>query len=247
MDNKEAVISVKNVSKVYKIRERKVQSIRDRVFNIFSLNKSHKVHALKDINFSVYKGEFFGIIGHNGSGKSTLLNIIMQAIPCEKGGELSVDGNLLKLSLGIGFNLQLSAYKNIYINCSVLGMRKKQIAQIIDDIIDFAEIKDFINTPLKFYSTGMRSRLAFAIAIYAEAEIFLMDEFFGGVGDVRFKQKAEKVFSERVVKGRTIVHVSHNLSTIVKHCDRVLVLHKGEQKFLGDPEQAVKVYQNLLK
>ena len=131
--------------------------------------------------------------------------------------------------------------------CSVLGMTIKKTREIIDQIIEFAELKEFENTQMKYYSTGMRSRLLFAIAIHAKADIFFLDEFFGGVGDERFRLKANKVFLNTFMDGRTIVFVSHQLETIKHYCNRVLLLHKGEQIMVGKPNEVIPVYRELLK
>jgi ABC-type polysaccharide/polyol phosphate transport system ATPase subunit len=243
---REAVIILKNVSKTYHVREG-AGSIRERVFNIFSKHQKRHIRALHDINLEIYRGEFFGIVGHNGSGKSTLLRVMAGTYPPDPGGEVTMHGRFMRLALGMGFDPNLTAHENIFLNASILGLSMKQIRERHDEIIAMAELQDYIHTKVKFYSTGMLSRLKFAIAVQAEADIFLMDEFFGGVGDLRFKETSEKIFEESLVAGRTIVHVSHNLSTIRKHCDRVLLLHKGEAVALGPPDEVINAYQELVK
>ncbi len=242
----DVAISLENVSKTFYVREKASDSIRNKFFNFFSRkNGLREIKALQGVNLNIHKGEFFGIIGKNGSGKSTLLKLIMGAYPVDQGGSVNVKGKIIRLSLGMGFDPALSARDNIYINGSVLGLTFRKIGSIFDEIIDFAGVENFVDTPLKFYSSGMRSRLSFAIAVHAEADIFLMDEFFGGVGDLAFREKSKEVFKRALIDGRTIVHVSHNLPTIKNHCDRVLFLDKGEVKFLGGPEETIVEYKKL--
>ncbi len=243
---REPVIVLKNVSKTYHVREG-AGSIRERVFNIFTKQHKRNIRALHNINLEIYKGEFFGIVGHNGSGKSTLLHVMAGTYPPDPGGEVHMKGRFMRLALGMGFDPNLTAHENIFLNASILGLTMKQIRERHDDIIAMAELEEYVHTKVKFFSTGMLSRLKFAIAVQADADIFLMDEFFGGVGDLRFKATSEKIFEESLVEGRTIVHVSHSLGTIRKHCDRVLLLHKGEAVALGPPEEVLEEYQRLAK
>jgi len=164
----------------------------------------------------------------------------------DKGGKSSIRGKYMRLSLGMGFNIEFTAKQNIYINASILGLTRKEIDQRFNEIIEFSELEEFVETKIKFFSQGMRSRLSFAIALHAETDILLMDEFFGGVGDEKFKEKANEVFQKSFIEGRTIVHVSHSLKTIAEHCDRVLLLHKGEQIMIGKPEEVIAKYRELL-
>lgn len=247
VNNRKASIKVTNISKTFTIREKANDSIRNLVFNLFSQKHNRKIKALENINFEVKEGEFFGIIGHNGCGKSTLLKMIAGAFPPDKGGTIEVNGRLIRLALGIGFDPQLSARDNIYVNASILGLTFKQIGEKFAGIIEFAQLEKFIETPVKFYSSGMRSRLAFAIAIHAEADIYLMDEFFGGVGDVKFRNKSSKVFKSFINSGKTFIHVSHNLNTVQEHCDRVMVMDKGKMIGIYPPDEALKVYKQLMK
>ena len=247
MENNDFAIRLKNIHKTFTVYERGNDSIRNTVFNFLKPKNGRKIEALKGINLEIKKGEFFGIVGRNGSGKSTLLKIIMGAIQPDKGGSVEVNGRMIRLALGMGFDPQLSARDNIYLNASLLGLSFKEVGEKFDEIIAFAELEKFVDTKIQFYSSGMRSRLAFSIAVNADADIFLMDEFFGGVGDIRFKQKSEGVFEESILKGRTIVHVSHNLGTIKKHCDRVMLIEKGDFISIGRPEEILKEYSKLMK
>ncbi|NNF02394.1 MAG: ABC transporter ATP-binding protein, partial [Bacteroidia bacterium] len=214
--NTEISIKLENVSKTFRVRE-KGFTIRDRALNLFQPKRQKVIHALKNIDLQIKKGEFFGIVGHNGSGKSTLLHIMSGAYPPDPGGKTEIHGRFIRLALGLGFDKELTAHENIYLNGSILGLTMKEIGKRYHDILAFAELQNFAETKVKFYSTGMLSRLKFAIAVQAEADIFLMDEFFGGVGDLRFKKISEEVFDRSIVEGRTIVHVSHNLTTIEKY------------------------------
>jgi len=209
-------------------------------------NKS-KVEALKNINISILKGEKVGIIGRNGSGKSTLLNIIMGSIVPNKGGKIVTYGKMMRLALGMGVDQNLSARDNIYVNGSVLGLSFKKIGEIFNDILNFSDLHDFVDTPVKFYSKGMRQRLLFSIAVHAEADIFLLDEFFGGTGDEEFKAKSEEAFNKHILEGRTIVIVSHSLKIIRKLCNRSIWLHKGEIRCQGDTKTVIKEYRDWAK
>lgn len=231
-------IKLENVNKTYTIHDRG-NTIRDRVFSIFTGKKNRKIHALHGINLEVYKGEFFGIIGLNGSGKSTLIQIMNKAIPPDRGGYVTINGKAMRLALGMGFHDELSARQNVMVNSSVLGMSIKECKSKMEEIISFAELNDFIDTPVKYYSSGMKSKLMFSIAVNAKADIFLMDEFFGGVGDINFQKKADEVFHERIIKGKTIIHVSHQLETINHYCDRVMLLDKGHVVKIGTPEEVL--------
>ena len=205
------------------------------------------IQAVKNVDLDIKKGEFFGIVGANGSGKSTLLHLMSGAYKPDKGGKATMNGSFIGLSLGLGFNQELTARENVFVNASVLGLPMRKIKKKFNKIIEFAELEKFVNTKVKYFSRGMRARLAFAIAVHAEADIFLMDEFFGGVGDERFKGKSDKIFEESIVKGRTIIHVSHNLSTIKKYAERVMLMHEGECLKIGTVEEVFLFYQKTLK
>ncbi|KPA10796.1 ABC transporter ATP-binding protein [Candidatus Magnetomorum sp. HK-1] len=245
-DQKFAII-LKNISKTFEIKDKKISTIRGHVFNFFRQNNKRKIHALNNINLKIQKGEFFGVIGRNGSGKSTLLSIIAGAYPPDRDGEISVEGKYMRLTLGLGFDEELTARENIFTNASMLGISIKKIKEKFDDIIEFSELHDFVNTKVKYFSSGMKIRLKFSIALHAEADIFLMDEFFGGVGDEVFQRKSKKIFDKAFVEGRTIVHVSHDLKTISQHCNRVLLLHKGEVVTIGSPDEVIKKYNKIIE
>lgn len=243
--SKKSVISVSAGNKSFKKVDKAQANIRSLVRNAFRISKQTDFLALSDLNFTVQEGEVFGIVGHNGSGKSTLLNCIIGAMRFDKGSEFYSEGKILKLSLGMGFDPNLSGRENIYVNGSVIGLTFKRIGEIFEDIVSFSGLEKFIDSPVKSYSRGMRSRLMFAIAIHADADIFLFDEFFGGVGDIEFKKKSQDVFNRTFLNDRTLIIVSHNLEVIQKYCDRVMILDKGKQVAIGKPMEMVEAYKAL--
>jgi len=238
-------IELLNINKTYTVLDKDSQNLRGRIISLITHTNKREIKALRNINLEIKKGEFFGIMGHNGSGKSTLLRIMAGAYPPDKGGTVNMYGRYMLLSLGLGMNPKLTARENIYLNASILGLTLKQIGRVFHEIVAFAELEKFVDTQVKYFSTGMAARLKFAVAVHADADIFLMDEFFGGVGDAGFKAKSEAVFHESLVKGRTIVHVSHVVKTIEKHCHRVLLLHQGEIVGIGTPDEIIPEYQKL--
>lgn len=240
-------IELKNISKSYSVLDKNSQSLQGKILSLITHTNKREIKALADVNLEIKKGEFFGIMGHNGSGKSTLLRIMSGAYPPDKGGVVKMHGRFMLLSLGLGFNPQLTARENIYLNASILGLTLKQIGSIYHDIVSFAELEKFEDTQVKYFSTGMGARLKFAIAVHADADIFLMDEFFGGVGDAGFKKKSEAVFRESLLEGRTIVHVSHSVKTIEEHCHRVMLLHQGKIIGIGTPDEIIPEYERLSK
>ena len=225
----DVVIRLKNVSKTFRIREKSTDSIFKKVKGLLSgKNGLRELKALNNINLEVRRGEFLGIIGHNGSGKSTLLKVILGVIPPDPGGKVQTKGRVVRLALGMGFDPELSARDNIYINGSILGLTFKQIGEKFWDILDFAGLKDCVDTPIKFFSSGMYSRLAFAIAMHVDADILLIDEFFGGVGDQEFQKKSREVFDNVIVMGKTILFVSHDHELVDKCSTRKIKLDRGE-------------------
>ena len=208
--------------------------------------KLYKEHyALHDVNFDISEGECVGIIGTNGSGKSTILKIITGVLtPTE--GEVKVDGRISALlELGAGFNMEYSGLENVYLNGTMIGFSKEEIDARLDDILEFADIGDFIHQPVKTYSSGMFVRLAFAVAINIDPEILVVDEALS-VGDVFFQAKCYHKFEEFKKQGKTILFVSHDLSSVSKYCDRVILLNKGVKLDEGSPKQRVDLYKQLL-
>lgn len=239
-------IKLENVSKTFSIVDGS-PTLSGQLSAFFSKKNRREIKALHNINLEIRKGEFFGVIGHNGSGKSTLLKIMAGVYQADTNSVVIRNGSFMRLSLGIGFDEELTAHENIFLNASILGLSMKKIRKLHDHILEMAELTSYTHTKVKFFSTGMIARLKFAIAVHAKADIFFMDEFFGGVGDLKFKALSEKIFEDSFLNERTIVHVSHDLSTIEKHCNRVLLLHQGEMVAVGTPSEVIPKYQMLMK
>ena len=202
-------------------------------------------YALDDVNFNVSVGETVGIIGTNGSGKSTILKIITGVLN-PTGGSVTVNGRISALlELGAGFNMEYSGIENIYLNGTMIGFTREEIDAKMQDILDFADIGEFVYQPVKTYSSGMFVRLAFAVAINIEPEILIVDEALS-VGDVFFQSKCFKKFEEFKKMGKTILIVSHDLGSISKYCDRVILLNKGKKAAEGSPKKIVDLYKKLL-
>ena len=211
---------------------------------VFGKKCGEEFRALDDINFTVNKGETFGIIGTNGSGKSTLLQIISGIIPATD-GTVELCGKVSALlELGSGFNPESSGYENIYLNAAILGVSKEEIDKKCDDIVRFADIGNFIYEPVKTYSSGMFIRLAFAVAINVEADIIIIDEALA-VGDIFFRQKCYAKLNELKKQGKTIILVSHGMNEVEQFCDRALLLSHGKQIMLGDSGNVVQKYYML--
>lgn len=241
MKEKEISIQLKNVSKTFIISDKPHLTLKQRVFNIFKNNNTKQLSALKEININIYKGETIGIIGGNGSGKTTLTKIMSGSFIPDKGGIITKEGTSLLLNLGVGYSHELTARDNIYVNGSTLGLRKKEIDAIFKDIIQFAELEDFIDVKIKNFSSGMIQRLSFSTAIYANADILFLDEVFA-VGDEKFRIKATKVLEDNWIKGRTAIIVSHNAGLIEKYCNRTILMEKGKMLFFGDTKTAIEMY-----
>ena len=201
--------------------------------------------ALDDVSFEAMKGERIGIIGHNGAGKSTLLKLISR-ITAPTSGDIWMNGRVASmLEVGTGFHGELTGRENIYMNGAILGMKKKEIDAKIEDIIEFSECRQFIDTPVKRYSSGMYVKLAFSVAAHLDSEIMIMDEVLA-VGDMAFQKKClEKMSDVSKAEGRTILYVSHNMSTIRQLCDRCIVLDHGKVIFDGDVEEAINRYVGI--
>ncbi len=238
------VIEVKNVVKIYKLYDRP----KDRLKEALGLGKKqkHKLHyALNGVSMSINRGETVGIIGTNGSGKSTLLKIITGVLhPTD--GEVYVDGRISALlELGAGFNQEYNGIENVYLNGTMMGFSEKEIESRMPDILEFADIGDYVYQPVKTYSSGMFVRLAFAVAINIDPEILIVDEALS-VGDVFFQAKCYHKFEEFKKLGKTIVFVSHDLSSISKYCDRVFLLNKGTMLGEGKPKAMIDAYKRVL-
>ena len=237
-------IKVDNVSKLYKLYDKPS----DRFKEALGLTKEKKYrehYALSDVSFEVKKGETVGIIGTNGSGKSTILKIITGVLN-PTSGKVDVSGRISALlELGAGFNMEYTGVENIYLNGTMMGYSKEEVDAKLQMILDFADIGDFVNQPVKTYSSGMFVRLAFAVAINIDPEILIVDEALS-VGDVFFQAKCYHKFDEFKNAGKTILIVSHDLGSIAKYCDRAVLLNKGEKMAEGEPKEIIDLYKQVL-
>ncbi len=243
-EKQDVAIAVRNVRKIYKLYDKP----QDRVKEALGLGgkKAHKLHyALNGVSMEIRRGETVGIIGTNGSGKSTILKIITGVLnPTE--GEVAVDGRISALlELGAGFNQEYNGIENVYLNGTMIGFSEKEIDEKLPAILEFADIGDYVYQPVKTYSSGMFVRLAFAVAINIEPEILIVDEALS-VGDVFFQAKCYHKFEEFKRMGKTIVFVSHDLSSISKYCDRVFLLNKGKLLGEGSPKEMIDAYKRVL-
>ena len=240
----ETTIRVDHIDKVYRLYDKP----RDRIREAFSLTRKvfYKEHyALRDVSFSVGRGETVGIIGTNGAGKSTILKIITGVLN-PTGGSVAVDGRISALlELGAGFNMEYTGLENVYLNGTMIGFSREEIDRKLDDILSFADIGDFIHQPVKTYSSGMFVRLAFAVAINIDPEILIVDEALS-VGDAFFQVKCYHKFEEFKRQGRTILFVSHDLGSIQKYCDRVVLLDKGRKLAEGAPKDMIDLYKKVM-
>lgn len=237
-------IKVENLNKIYKLYDRPLDRLKDSLG--LTKRQCYKEHyALNNVNVEVKKGETVGIIGTNGSGKSTILKIITGVLnPTD--GNVEINGRISALlELGAGFNMEYTGIENVYLNGLMIGFTKEEIDAKLQDIIDFADIGDFINQPVKTYSSGMFVRLAFAVAINIDPEILIVDEALS-VGDVFFQNKCYHKFEEFKKLGKTILFVSHDLGSIAKYCDRVVLLNKGVKLNEGSPKEMINIYKKLL-
>ncbi len=245
MDTSErkTAIRVQNLKKVYKLYDKP----QDRFKEAFGLTrkKAKEHHALKGVNMEIFQGETVGIIGTNGSGKSTILKIITGVLsPTE--GEVTVNGRISALlELGAGFNMEYNGIENVYLNGTMMGFSQKEIDEKLPEILKFADIGDYVYQPVKTYSSGMFVRLAFAVAINIEPEILIVDEALS-VGDVFFQAKCYHKFEEFKKMGKTIVFVSHDLSSISKYCDRVYLLNQGSLLGEGSPKEMIDAFKRVL-
>ena len=238
-------VEIKNLRKEYNLYRKPIHRLWETLLP-FKKNKFHKSFlALDDVSFAIDKGECFGIIGENGAGKSTILKIITGVL-AQSSGEVIIDGTISALlELGAGFNLEYTGLENIYMNALVYGISKEEMNKRLPSILEFADIGEFIYQPVKLYSSGMFARLAFALQISFDPDILIVDEALA-VGDIFFQAKCYKKFEEFKKRGKTIIFVTHDMSSVLAYCDRVLVLNKGKTAFLGEAKDAVNVYKQIL-
>lgn len=258
MQKDELMLKIENVSKVYRLGEIGGTTLRDELQRLGAkirhkedptkkigtknYNKGEKFKALDNISFEVKKGERIGIIGHNGAGKSTLLKLISR-VTGPTDGKIYLNGRVASmLEVGTGFHPELTGRENVYMNGAILGMTKKEIDAKMEDIIEFSEVRQFIDTPVKRYSSGMYVKLAFSVAAHLDSEIMIMDEVLA-VGDMAFQNKClQKMKDVSEQEDRTILYVSHNMNTIRQLCERVIVLNEGRIIFDGDVSEGILLY-----
>lgn len=240
--NDDIAIKVENVSMEFNLSSEKVDNIKETVMRFFQ----HKLFfnsfwALTDVSFEVKRGEIFGIVGFNGSGKSTLLKVVSGVLKPTK-GKAELFGTLSPLiELGAGFDLDLTGRENIYLNGAVLGYSKKFMESIFDEIVEFSELGEFIDVPIKNYSSGMQARLGFSIATVVKPQILILDEVLG-VGDYKFQKKCEDRINELMQGDTTVLFVSHSMEQVKRLCSRVLWLDHGKAMMIGDTEEVYAVY-----
>jgi len=237
-------LQLKKVSKKYRIR-RDMDGNASLMRKLLSIRKRREdFWALKDVSLDVHRAEALGIIGHNGAGKSTILKLLSR-ITTPTNGEIMINGRLSALiEVGSGFHPELTGRENVYLNGSILGMMRREITKKLESIVEFAELRQFIDTPVKRYSSGMYVRLGFSIAAHLDPDILLLDEVLA-VGDASFQRKCIQRITELKKKGTTIVFISHDLRAVQQLCDRVILLKRGQIEADGDPAETISYYQSL--
>ena len=234
-------IVVDNVYKTFNVYLDKANTMKEKLLFLFSRNRKEKREVLKGINLNIKEGEVVALIGTNGSGKSTLLKLLTKIIYPNK-GKIETEGKLTSLlELGAGFHPDFSGRENIYFNASIFGLTRKEIDDRLEDIIEFSELRDFIDNPVRTYSSGMYMRLAFSVAINVDADILLIDEILS-VGDEHFQNKCFEKMLELKKQGKTMVFVTHNMNSVKKLCDRAVWLYQGKIKMDGNTKEVVDEY-----
>ncbi|PXV91471.1 teichoic acid transport system ATP-binding protein [Lachnotalea glycerini] len=243
MENKNNAIEVKDLKIRYRCLRK--MSIKRSIKHVFKMQKE-VFEAVKGVSFDVPRGEIMGIVGKNGSGKSTMLRAIAGIFSPDVGTIDVGDNTVSLLSIGVGFQKQVTGRENIYLSGMLLGFSEEHINNKIDEIIEFAEIGDFIDRPVKTYSSGMHSKLAFSITAILETDIILIDEVLS-VGDAKFKKKSYNKMKELIMnKDRTVIIVSHSSETLEELCNSILWLHEGKVKMLGTPQEVLPVYEEFM-
>jgi ABC-type polysaccharide/polyol phosphate transport system ATPase subunit len=235
------IVVVEGVSKSFHFPHEQVHTLKERAVRPFRRRDSERLDALREVTFAVEPGEFFGIVGRNGSGKSTLLKC-MAGIYSTDSGAIEIGGRLSTfIELGVGFNPDLAAYDNVVLNGIMLGLSPREARDRFDSVIEFAELEDFVDLKLKNYSSGMQVRLAFSVMVHVDADVLLIDEVLA-VGDAAFQQKCFDVFFRLKHEGKTILFVTHDMSSVQRFCDRAVLLEKGVVRLVGDPERVANHY-----
>lgn len=242
-DSSDIAIKVNNVNKSFKLPHDQSNSIKSKLIN-FRKRGYEIQHALEDISFEVKKGEFLGIVGRNGSGKSTLLKMLA-GIYTPDSGTIEINGKLTPfIELGVGFNPELSGRDNVFLNGALLGFTRKEMAEMYNDIVEFAELERFMDQKLKNYSSGMQVRLAFSIAIRGNTDILVLDEVLA-VGDEAFQRKCFEYFAEIKKKKKTVILVTHSMDAVQRFCDRAILIDKGHKTQIGNPLEIAQIYREL--
>lgn len=239
----DTVIEIKNITKIYNLYNKPSDRLKEALFSRKS--RHTEFAALNDVSFDVCKGEILGIIGKNGSGKSTILKIITNVLT-PTSGECIVKGKIAALlELGAGFNMEYTGIENIYLNGQMIGISKEEMDKKLQDIIDFADIGEHIFQPVKTYSSGMFARLAFSVAISVDPDILIVDEALS-VGDVFFQNKCYRRFEEFRDKGKTILFVTHDMGSVIRYCNRCVLLNAGKKVGEGKPQEMVDLYKRIM-
>jgi ABC-2 type transport system ATP-binding protein len=237
-------IQVEGLEKSFRIPTHRIDSFKERVVRPFAARDYRELRALDGVSFDIHQGEFFGIVGRNGSGKSTLLKLLASIYRADA-GTIRMAGRLAPfIELGVGFNVELTARENVVLNGVMMGLTPKETRRRLDPVLDFAELSEFVDLKLKNYSSGMLVRLAFSVMMQADADILLIDEVLA-VGDAAFQQKCADAFREMKANGKTIVLVTHQMSTVEEYCHRAMLIDGGKIRRIGDPAEVGRQYLRL--
>jgi ABC-type polysaccharide/polyol phosphate transport system ATPase subunit len=234
-------IEVRGLEKSFRIPTHRIDTFKERALHPFSRNEYRELRAIRDMSFDIHRGEFFGVVGKNGSGKSTLLKVLASIYRADA-GRVRIAGRVAPfIELGVGFNYELTARENVVLNGVMMGLPRREAQRRLDAVLDFAELRDFVDLKLKNYSSGMMVRLAFSVMIQAEADVLLIDEVLA-VGDAAFQEKCAAVFEDMRRSDRTIVLVTHDMTAIEAYCDRGMLIDDGELRYIGDPQEVGRRY-----
>ena len=237
-------IEVSSLDKTFRVPTHRIDSFKERALHPLARTEYRDLHALQDVSFDVHRGEFFGIVGRNGSGKSTLLKILAGIYRADA-GRIRMAGRAAPfIELGVGFNHELTARENVELNGVMMGLSRREAQRSLDEVLDFAELREFVDLKLKNYSSGMLVRLAFSVMVQSDADVLLIDEVLA-VGDAGFQEKCAETFREMRSGDRTVVLVTHDMTAIESYCDRAMLVHDGELRHLGDPHEVGRRYFRL--
>jgi ABC-2 type transport system ATP-binding protein len=241
---RQAVIEARGISKAFDIPSHRIDSLKERTLHPFARRSYRRLEALREVTFDVRRGEFFGIVGRNGSGKSTLLKILSSIYRADSGSIRMAGRPAPFIELGVGFNVELSARENVILNGVMMGLSQREARRKLDAVLEFAELEEFADLKLKNYSSGMLVRLAFSVMMEADADVLLIDEVLA-VGDASFQQKCADAFHTMKAEGKTIVLVTHEMSTVEDYCHRAMLIADGNVQHVGDPGEVGRRYLRL--